>query len=204
MATTSMNDDYDSVSATTLHDISIHDRPTLPESISRDTIIDSPSLLARVIAWFSSIGRAIAIALHQPRLSDHLPPVPAYAGVTNEAKERAERLLLEIMRAPPEYVAAAVLIARATQALRKRGNDVFAEGFVAFALSRMPPDPDGTISIKRLREWTRDVPVAKSVVPVLLRLERQGVIAMEAPAGDMTASGIIDMDRMRIQLLVVP
>lgn len=130
--------------------------------------------------------------------------MPAHAGATNEAKKRAERLLLDIMLVPPEYVAAAILIARATQALRKRGNDVFAEGFVAFALSRMPPDPDGTISVKQLREWARDVPSAKSVVPVLMRLEEQGVVSIEAPAGDTAASGIIDMGRMRIRLLVLP
>lgn len=204
MATTSISDDHDSVAATPPHDPSIHERPTLPGSISPSTIINSPSLLTRVIAWFASIEQAIAIALHQPRLSDHLPPVPASSGAIIAANERAERLLLDIMRAPPEYVAAAVLIARATQALRKRGNDVYAEGFVAFALSRMPPDRDGTISIKRLREWARDVPSAKSVVPVLLRLEQQGVIAMEAPAGDTATSGLIDTDRMRIRLLVMP
>jgi len=204
MAATSINNDHDSVAVTTPHDTSIHDRPTLPGSIVGDTIIASPSFHERVIAWFTSIGRAIVIALHQPRLSDHLPPLPACTSTIEKTNERAERLLLDIMRAPPEYVAAAVLIARATQALRKRGNDVFAEGFVAFALSRMPPDPDGTISIKRLREWARDVPSAKSVVPVLLRLEQQGVIAVEAPSGDTTTSGMIDMDRMRIRLLGVP
>jgi hypothetical protein len=204
MATTSINDDRDSVPATPPHDASIHERPTLPESIARDTIIASPSFHERMIAWLASIGRAIAMAIQRPRLSDHLPPVPACTSATKEVNERAERLLLELMRAPPEYVAAALLIAHATQALRKRGNDVFAEGFVAFALSRMPPDPDGTISIKRLREWARDVPSAKSVVPVLLRLEQQGVVSVEAPAVDAATSGMIDMDRMRIRVLVLP
>lgn len=204
MATTSISDDRDSVAATPPHDSSIHERPTLPESMPRDTIIASPSFYERVIAWLASIGRSMAMALQRPRLSDHLPPVPVCISSTNGTNERAERLLLDIMRAPPEYVAAAVLIARATQTLRKRGNDVFAEGFVAFAISRMPPDSDGTISIKRLREWTRNVPSAKGIVPVLLRLEQQGVIAVEAPVDDTATSGIIDMDRMRIRLLVVP
>jgi hypothetical protein len=204
MAATSINDDHDSVAATPPHDASIHERPTLPESIARDTIIASPSFPERVIAWLASIGRGIAMPMQRPRLSDHLPPVPASSSAMPEGNERAERLLLDIMRAPPEYVAAAMLIARATQALRKRGNDVFAEGFVAFALSRMPPDPDGTISVKRLREWARDVPSAKSIMPVLLRLEQQGIIAVEAPAGDTTTSAMIDMDRMRVRLLVLP
>lgn len=204
MATTALNDERDSVAATPPHDTSIHERPTLPESIARDTSIASPPFHERVIAWFASIGRAIAVGLQRARLSDHLPPVPACTSAMEKTNERAERLLLDIMRAPPEYVAAAVLIARATQSLRKRGNDVFAEGFVTFALSRMPPDPDGTISIKRLREWARDVPSAKNVVPVLLRLEQQGVIAVEAPADDEATTGMIDMDRMRIRLLVLP
>ncbi len=204
MAATSINDDHDSVAATTPYYASIQERPTLPESIARDTIIASPAFHERVIAWLASIGRAIAMASHRPRLSDHLPPVPACTSTTKEVNERAEQLLLDIMRAPPEYVAAAMLIARATQALRKRGNDVFAEGFVAFTLSRMPPDPDGTISIKRLREWARDVPSSKSIVPVLLRLEQQGVVSVEAPTGDTAISGMIDMDRMRIRLLMLP
>ncbi len=201
MAATSFNDDHDSAAATSPHDTSIHERPTLPESIARESIIASPSFHERVIAWLASIGKAIATAMQRPRLSEHLPPVPVFA---DEVNERAERILLDIMRAPPEYVAAAMLIARATQALRKRGNDVYAEGFVAFALSRIPPDPDGTISVKRLREWARAFPSAKSVVPVLLRLEQQGVVSVEAPAGDTATSGVIDMDQMRIRLLVVP
>jgi len=149
------------------------------------------------------------MVMRRPRLTDHLPPVPALGitGITagkGDASERAERMLLDIMRAPPEYVEAAILIARATRALRKQGNDVFAEGFVAFALSRISPDADGTIPLKYLREHVHDIPAAKGILPVLLRLEEQGVVSLDAPLEQARSSGMIDMDRMRIRLLVLP
>ncbi len=104
------------------HDASIHDRPTLPEALPRDTIFDAPpSILVRACAWLCSISRRILmVAQRQPRLSDHLPPVPV--GCASNAVERAESMLLEIMRAPPEYVDAAILIARATVALEVSGE----------------------------------------------------------------------------------
>ncbi len=119
-------------------------------------------------------------------------------------RARADTLLLDVMRSPPEYVDAAILIARATRALHKRGNDVFAEGFVIFALSRIPPDADGTIQIKRLREHAQDIPVARAILPVLLRLEEQGVVSLEASCDGAASSGVLDMDRMRVRLLVMP
>ncbi len=204
MATRSINDDRDSVAAMPSHDASIHERPTLPESNASDTVSASPSFHERVIAWIASIGRAIAMALHRPRLSDHLPPVPACTSATKEAIARAERMLLDIMRSPPEYVDAALLIARATRALHKRGNDVFAEGFVVFALSRMPPDADGTIPIKRLREHVHDISAARGILPVLLRLEDQGVVLLEGSCDQGASSCMHDMDRMRVRLLVLP
>jgi hypothetical protein len=161
----------------------------------------TPSLFTRACAWLESIGRAIFVAMQRSTLSEHLPSLPVLPG---SPEERAERVLLEIMRAPPEYIEAAILIARATRAVRKRGDDVFAEGFVAFALSRMATDDDGTVPIKRLREQLREMPVARSLVPVLLRLEEQGVVALETPHEDASTSGVIDLDRARVRLLVVP
>ena len=108
------------------------------------------------------------------------------------------------MRAPLDYVDAAALIVPATHALRKRGDDVLAEGFVVFALSRMVPDSDGKITIKRLREHVGNVPSARGVVPVLLRLQDQGVVAMDVPANDTAKSRVMNMDHVRITLLIVP
>jgi len=194
--------------AMTPHDTSIHERPTLPEAPSRDTVVDAvPSFFERAYTWLASM---ISTAMKWPRLSDHLPPVPIRSAyeVTRFSpeilapEERAEAMLLEIMRAPPEYVDAAILIARATIALRKEGDDVFAEGFVTFALSRMQADEDGTVPIKCLREQLRGMPVPRSFVPVLLRLEEQGVVEMLSE--DASASSVVDMDRSRVRLLVLP
>jgi len=190
---------------------SIYERPTLPEAISRDTIVDPPrSFVVRAGAWLVSMARNVAMAMRRPRLTDHLPLVPVRYEITNDSAAisdsnvRGERMLLDIMRSPPEYVDAAILIARATRALHKRGNDVFAEGFVVFALSRMPPDADGTIPIKRLREHVQEIPAARGILPVLLRLEEQGVVSLEASCDQAASSGVCDMDRMRVRLLVLP
>ncbi len=199
----------DPVQAKTLQDASVYERPTLPEALSRDTIVDPPrSFVVRAGAWLASMAINVAMAMGRPRLTDYLPLVSVrYTGeITHDsdANARAERMLLDIMRLPPEYVDAAILIARATRALHKRGNDVFAEGFVVFALSRMPPDADGTIPIKRLREHAQDIPAARGILPVLLRLEEQGVVSLEASCDQPANSGVFDMDRMRVRLLVVP
>ncbi len=168
-----------------------------------NTVIDpGPSFCIRAFAWLSSI---FAATRQRPRLTDHLPPIPNRTPVgTFNADARAETMLLEIMRAPSEYADAAVLIARATQALRKRGDHVFAEGFVAFALSRMPTDDDGTVSMKNLRERVHDMPTRGSLVPVLLRLEEQSVIALETIPCAAPGSRFIQMDDVRIRLIVVP
>ncbi len=193
----------ESARAITTYEASIYDRPTLPEALARDTIVDPPrSWVVRASAWVASIGRMIASILRPPRLSDYLPPVSAFATLATNL--HAERMLLEVMRAPPEYVDAAILVAHAARALRKRGNDVFVEGFVVFALSRMPSDADGSVQVKHLRECVRDIPEAKGIVPVLLRLEEQGVVSLDAPHERTAGSRLIDMDRVRVRLLVVP
>lgn len=207
MAAAWTNGNEEPVRAMSFHETSIYERPTLPEAFRART-----SIFERVGSWLGSIGPMIAMAMRPPRLTDYLPPIPARCTVEltsdsvvdTDSNKRAERMLLEMMSFPPEYLDAAILIVRATRALRKRGNDVFAEGVVVFALSRMSLDADGTISIKRLREYVHDIPAIKSVVPVLLRLEEQGVVALEAPLEQVPISGMIDMDRMRVRLLVVP
>ena len=177
--------------------------------IMQHAMASASSMIARGCAWIEAMGQRIARALRPPRLTDMMPP-PCIgesshdSALNGDPNVLGERMLLDIMRAPPDYVDAAALIVPATHALHRRGDDVLAEGFVVFALSRMVPDSDGTITIKRLREHVGNVPSARGVVPVLLRLEEQGVISMDVPADDMAKSRVIDMDRVRIRLLVVP
>jgi hypothetical protein len=160
-----------------------------------------------IVKWFVT-------AFRRPTLTNHLPPIPLRASTetthglaaTPSAEERAEQMLLEIMRAPLEYVNAAILVAKATNVLHKRGYEVHTEGFVVFALSRMLPDVDGTIPVKRLRERLSDAHKVRSLIPTLLRLEEQGVIAFEAETtGD--AAGISRfkrLDDVRIRLVKMP
>jgi len=199
--------------AVTGNDPAIHARPTRPAALAHEALVDAPvPLLVRAGAWLRSIAETIATAMRRPRFSDNLPPVPVCSSseITHDseriatAEERAEAMLLELMRAPPEYVDAAIVTARAARALRKRGDDVFAEGFVVFALSRMLPDDDGTVSIKQLREQVREIPTARGLMPVLLRLEEQGVLAIEMPPEAVSPSGVMHMDHARVRLLVVP
>ncbi len=176
--------------------------------------------MTSVCTWFAAIPTTIATYLQRPRLSDHLPPVPECessemtrgSAVVASANESAEKMFLDIMRAPSEYVDAVILVARATHALRKCGDAVFAEGFVVFTLSRMGPDNDGTISIGRLRErlhdtrMHRDQCMVRAIVPTLLRLEKQGVVAlqMETTSDIGGTSRFIQLDDVRIRLLEKP
>lgn len=204
----------DDAIAATPADSRIQDRPTLPEAMARDTIVDSAPApaLARLGDWLCSVGRSFLNAFVRPRLSDHLPPLPPRhgsettqlsAGVMSD-EERGERLLLDVMRAPEQYVAAAILIAKATQALHRGGDPLFATGVVAFALSRMHPDANGTVSIRRLRERLRDMPFARNLTDALLRLEEEGVVALESRDDDAPRCGISDWDDICIRLLVEP
>ena len=177
--------------------------------IMEHAMASASSMIARGCAWIEAMGQRIARALRSPRLTDMMPP-PCIgesshdSALNGDPNVLGERMLLDIMRAPPDYVDAAALIVRATHALHKRGDDVLAEGFVVFALSRMVPDSAGTITIKRLREHVGSVPAAKGVVPVLLRLQDQGVVDMDVPANDTAKSRVMNMDHVRITLLIVP
>jgi hypothetical protein len=115
-------------------------------------------------------------------------------------------MLLDIMRAPPEYIDAAILIARAAKALRARGENVFAEGLVVFTLARMVPDDDGAIPFQRLRARLGELPTRKSLIATLLRLEEQGVVkfASDAQNEAADASRFMRLDDVRIRLMVEP
>lgn len=149
-----------------------------------------------------------------PTLTKHLPSVPLgmYLDRPDNSNghhhymERYESMLLDIMRAPQEYADAAILIGKAAQALRARGDDVFAEGLVVFALSRMVPDSSGTIAFQRLRTRLGDLPTRKSLIATLLRLEEQGVVEFDGDKRDDVAnvSRFMRLDDVRIRLRVMP
>jgi hypothetical protein len=203
-----MNDDELVTHADSIADESIYERPTLPEAVPPAT----PSLFMRVYALFCRIGKIFVGIARWPTLSDCLPSVSPRsigeviglsAGIPT-AEERAEAMLLEIMRAPPDYVDAAILLARATIALRKRGDDIFAEGFVVFVLSRMSTDDAGTVTVERLRAQIGQMPVARSLMAVLLRLEDQSVIALDFAFEASPPSRTINVDQARVRLLLIP
>ncbi len=165
--------------------------------------------LQRLREWFVMAFRRPPM----PALTNHLPPVPLgmYAGRAGDSLpphnvfERHEAMLLEIMRAPREYADAAILVGRAAHALRARGDDIYAEGIVVFALSRMVPGPDGTISFSRLRTRLGDLPSQKSLIATLLRLEEQGVVVFDGDKDDAAnASRFMRLDDVRIRLCVRP
>jgi hypothetical protein len=115
-------------------------------------------------------------------------------------------MLLDIMRAPPEYIDAAILVAQAAKTLRARGDTVYAEGLVVFTLSRMVPDNDGAIPFQRLRTRLGELPTRKSVIATLLRLEEQGVVKFDGDAQSDVAdpSRFMRLDDVRIRLMVEP
>jgi len=160
----------------------------------RDTIAAPPSAWTRACAFAGAVWRDLRERVRRARLSDRLPPVPpprsaratrVSAGVVAH-DERGELLLLEIMRAAPEYQHAAVYVANYATALRSRGSETYAEGIVHYVLSRMRPDADGYVSFARLRDILCDVSVSGALVPALLRLEKAGVVGIkrteEAPS----------------------
>ena len=160
--------------------------------------------------WFVGAFRrpaARSLTSHLPRVPGRLYPDVETSPVSSRAaEERAEAMLLDILRAPPNYADAAILVARAALALRARGDDVYAEGMVVFALSRMVPDPDGAIAFQRLRARLGEMPTRKSLIATLLRLEEQGVIRLDDDGHDDSAVGsrFMRLDDVRIRLQVMP
>lgn len=177
---------------------SVMDRPALPPESGtrvsvayseppRDTIADPPSAWSRARAFAGAVWRDLRERLRRARLSDRLPPVPpprsaratrVSAGAIGH-DERGELLLLEIMRADPEYQRASVYVANYAAALRSRGSEAYAEGIVHFVLSRMRPDADGYVSFAELRDILCDVSASGALVSALLRLEKTGVVKIE-------------------------
>ncbi|MDC3958928.1 hypothetical protein [Polyangium jinanense] len=175
----------------------VMDRPALPPRSGvrastvhpepvRDTFVDPPSAWSRARAFAGALPHDWRERIRRARLSDRLPPLPpprstratrVSAGAVGH-DERGELLLLEIMRADPAYQRAAVYVANYATALRKHGNEAYAEGLVHYALSRMRPDAEGFVSFARLRDILCEMSVSGTLVPALLRLEKSGVVTI--------------------------
>jgi hypothetical protein len=162
-----------------------------------------PSGWARIRAFFERFADWVSEAVREPRLSDRLPPIPVPrpASATQISAgavardERGELLLLEILRAPHTYQLGAVDVARYGMALRRLGDDAYAEGVVHFVLSRIRPDRDGTVAITRLRDILCDMPFSGVLVPALRRLEGHGIVSLT-----WSSSGQLDRIELRVQL----
>ncbi|MDC3961557.1 hypothetical protein [Polyangium jinanense] len=92
--------------------------------------------------------------------------------------ERGEQLLLDLVRAEPAYQEAAICVAHYACALRKLGEEAYAEGVVHYALSRMRVDADGFVSIARLRDRLPDLSYSGALVPALHRLQSAGIVSL--------------------------
>ena len=198
----------------------ISQRSLPPQSEIRPSVVAADSApaeqrqsaFARLRRWFRRFGANVVEVLNRPRLTDHLPALPSSVELeTTQVSPRRllrmgryEQLLIDILLAPTEYVSAAVLVGRTAESLRRQSDDVYAEGVVHFALSRMQPDSDGTVPLSRLRNVLDDLPVPAGLFAVLLRLEAHGVIEIVTPCEGNPTAGMISTNSMRVRLLVLP
>ena len=89
-------------------------------------------------------------SFRDPRVADFLPPVPeATLGRSDDtsAAERGERLLLEVLCAPPEYLRGLATVAAVAEQLRGVGPGALEDALVHLALSRIQPDQHGEIPL---------------------------------------------------------
>ena len=172
----------------------------------RDTIVDRPSAWSRARAFIDAVVFRVRERFRKERLSDRLPPLPpprsaratrVSAGAVGH-DERGEMLLLELMRADAAYQDAAIYIAHYARALRRLGDDAYAEGLVHFSLSRMHPDADGLVSVARLRDRLPELSYSGALVPALHRLEAAGIVALTATRDD--AMPRLERVRLRVPL----
>ncbi|HVJ94519.1 MAG TPA: hypothetical protein VM580_32250 [Labilithrix sp.] len=118
--------------------------------------------------------------------------------------ERFEYLLLETLRAPREYQSAVIALARRGQHLRERGGDAYVDGLVHFALSRIPPETDGTVPLSRLRDVLCDQNFDKVVLQALIRLRDGKLVELVAALDDASGSGGSAPQFHRVKVLVQP
>ena len=173
----------------------------------RDTIVDPPSSWSRARAFVGALVLRVRERFRKARLSDRLPPLPpprsaratrVSAGAVGH-DERGEQLLLELMRVDSVYQDAAIYVVNYAAALRKLGEDAYAEGLVHFALSRMRADADGFVSVARLRDRLPELTYSGALVPALLRLQRSGLVSLTSSTS-LEAASRPDRVQLRIPL----
>lgn len=94
-------------------------------------------------------------SFRDPCVADFLPPVPEEAlgrGDGTSAAERGERLLLEVLCAPPEYLRGLATVAAAAEQFRELGPGALEDALVHLALSRIRPDQHGEIPLVWLED----------------------------------------------------
>jgi len=168
-------------------------------------------LLCAPIRWLGVGLAKLFNALSEPTLSDLLPPVAPYSAVAGDdallPAARGERLFLDVWRVPPAYREAMVMVAKAAAEMP---SELFAHGRVHFVLSRLCPDPCGSVTVERLRAALPDVSVT-FLNQILRDLEGwEDVYLLPATDEDNAralALGISDMFRgslVRVQLRTRP
>jgi hypothetical protein len=123
--------------------------------IMRRPAAKGPSWLRR--AWRAFVRGLWAFvdwSHREPRLSDHLPPLPdptrettlVSEGAISE-RERNERLLIEVLCADPAYLHALADVVAWARQLQGRGQAALDDALVHLAVGRLRPDQHGEIPI---------------------------------------------------------
>jgi len=154
-----------------------------------------PSAARRVCSQIIGGLWSFIDSFRDPRLDDYLPPVPdrparedtlVCEGGIPQA-ERGERLLLEIVRVPPEYLRGVAALVEYAEHWHERGPIAVEDGLVHLALSRIRPDHHGEIPISWLERKLEGVP-SYVVTRALRRLAQDGAIeVLPAREGDVGA-----------------
>ncbi len=109
----------------------------------------------RAWRWICRAFWGFVDSFRDPRVADFLPPVPEATlgrGDGTSAAERGERLLLEVLCAPPEYLTGLATVAAAAEQWRELGPGALEDALVHLALSRIRPDQHGEIPLVWLED----------------------------------------------------
>lgn len=147
-----------------------------------------PSRLQRIARWldrFVASFQEVFLGAYPP-LSEELPKRPAFRprqGTLISADavaehEHGERMLLALLRAPPQYQRAAIAVARRARVMRDDGPDGYLDFVVHFVVSRIPPDKNGQIAVERLRDMLPHKVYSRDIWPALVRLEERGLVLL--------------------------
>ncbi|UQA61837.1 hypothetical protein [Polyangium aurulentum] len=134
-------------------------------------------------------------SFRDPRLSDYLPPIPervaredtlvSQGGIAHA--ERGERLLLDVVRAPPEYLRGVAAAVEYAERWHEQGPLALENGIVHLAISRISPDRHGEIPICWIERKLEGVP-SFIVGRALRHLARDGaIVLLPAREGDVGA-----------------